>query len=139
MAENVAAGGDGLVHALGKIDWERIRCLDALAGDGFALLGVVKIIDAQADHVLHRAGDGCEQPHALERQGLTAQHGGSVQHRPDADERLHVRAARHGMYGGAGRVEQTDGAAAVFFKCYELHNVRAPSKIDTGSWMCTQK
>lgn len=48
-------------------------------------------------------------------------------------------AARHGMYGGAGRVEQTDGAVAVFFKCYELHNVRAPSKINTGPWMCTQK
>ena len=133
MAEDVAAGGDGLVHALGKIDRERVRRLDALAGDGFALLGVVKIIDAQADHVLHRAGDGGEQPHALERQTLTAQHGGGVEHRPDADERLHVRAARHGMHGGAGCIEQTDGGAAVFFKCYELHNVRAPSEIDTRS------
>lgn len=44
-----------------------------------------------------------------------------------------------GIHGGAGRVEQTNGAAAVFFKCHELHSVRAPSKIDTGSWMCTQK
>ena len=139
VAEDVAAGGDGLVYALGKIDRERVRRLDTLAGDSLALLGVVKIIDAQADHVLHRAGDGREQPHALERQGRTVQHGGSVQHRPDADERLHICAARHGMYGGTGRVEQADGAAAVFFKCYELHSVRAPSEINTGPWMCTQK
>mgnify|MGYP000093310197 CR=1 FL=1 len=95
VAENVAAGGDGLVHALGKVDRERVRRLDALAGDGLALLGVVKIIDAQADHVLLRAGDGREQPHARERQRGAAQHGGSVQRRPDADERLHVRTARH--------------------------------------------
>ena len=138
VAENVAAGGDGLVHALGKVDRERVRRLDALAGDGLALLGVVKIIDAQADHVLLRAGDGREQPHALERQHGAAQHGGSVQRRPDADERLHVRTARHGMHGSAGRVEQADGAAAVLFKCHELHNVRAPLKIDIGQWMCTQ-
>ena len=46
VAEDVAAGGDGLVYALGKIDRERVRRLDTLAGDSLALLGVVKIIDA---------------------------------------------------------------------------------------------
>lgn len=52
VAENVAAGGDGLVHALGKVDRERVRRLDALAGDGGIVKSLIDLPDIVCNLVI---------------------------------------------------------------------------------------
>ena len=123
VAVDAAAGRDGLVHALGKIDREHIGRLDALAGDGLAFLRVVKIVDAEADDILRRMRDGGEQFDFRHGDGRAALCGLRVKFRPASDERRHVRTARNGVDGSVLRPDETDGGIAVLPKCCKLHRL----------------
>lgn len=133
VAVDVAAGGDGLVHALGKIDRERVRRFRCLAGDALALLGVVKIIEPRQITSCSGRGIGasrrtCSSGSAALRSTAAVSSAGQ---RPMSA----CMSAQPGTGCTAGRVrvEQTDGAAAVDFKCHELHRAALPPCFAPGS------